>query len=157
MASWSQVETVFKRFAAADVYVINTPLWNNGIPYALKQFIDLVTQPGWTFGFDPASGYKGLMTGKHLAWSLAGLDLTLGRGKGITMYQDPAYGEVDRLSVSFDGTPVFLRGEPTGHAPDLGGAAVSIDLDLGLGSGLASYLASDLTYDYVRLNAEYTT
>ena len=64
-ASWSQVETVFKRFAAADVYVINTPLWNNGIPYALKQFIDLVTQPGWTFGFDPVSGYKGLMTGKR--------------------------------------------------------------------------------------------
>jgi glutamate N-acetyltransferase/amino-acid N-acetyltransferase len=68
-----------------------------------------------------------------------------------------AHVEVDRLSVSFDGTPVFVRGEPTGHAPDLGGAAVSIDLDLGLGSGLASYLASDLTYDYVRLNAEYTT
>jgi glutamate N-acetyltransferase/amino-acid N-acetyltransferase len=68
-----------------------------------------------------------------------------------------AHVEVDRLSVSFDGTPVFLRGEPTGHAPGLGGAAVRIDLDLGLGSGLASYLASDLTYDYVRLNAEYTT
>ena len=68
-----------------------------------------------------------------------------------------AHVDVDRLSVSFDGTPVFVRGEPTGRAPDLGGTAVTIDLDLGLGSGLASYLASDLTYDYVRLNAEYTT
>ena len=65
--------------------------------------------------------------------------------------------DVDRLSVSFDGTAVFVRGEPTGHAPDLRGAAVTIDLDLGLGDGMASYLASDLTYDYVRLNAEYTT
>jgi glutamate N-acetyltransferase/amino-acid N-acetyltransferase len=68
-----------------------------------------------------------------------------------------AHVEVDRLSVSFDGTAVFVCGEPTGHTPDLGGAAVTIDLDLGLGDGAASYLASDLTYDYVRLNAEYTT
>ncbi len=41
--------------------------------------------------------------------------------------------------------------------PELGGSAVAVELDLGLGSGSASYLASDLTYDYVRLNAEYTT
>jgi glutamate N-acetyltransferase/amino-acid N-acetyltransferase len=68
-----------------------------------------------------------------------------------------AHVEVERLSVSFDGTPVFVRGEPTGRTPELGGAAVTIDLDLGLGAGAASYLASDLTYDYVRLNAEYTT
>lgn len=62
---WAQVEAVFKRFADADVYVVNTPLWNNGIPYVLKQFIDLVTQPGWTFGFDPAKGYSGMMIGKR--------------------------------------------------------------------------------------------
>jgi glutamate N-acetyltransferase / amino-acid N-acetyltransferase len=65
--------------------------------------------------------------------------------------------ETDRLSVSFDGAPVFVRGEPTGATPVLAGSAVSIDLDLGLGDGRASYLASDLTVDYVRLNAEYTT
>ncbi len=65
--------------------------------------------------------------------------------------------ETDRLSVSFDGAPVFVRGEPTGATPVLGGSAVSIDLDLGLGDGSASYLASDLTVDYVRLNAEYTS
>ena len=65
--------------------------------------------------------------------------------------------EADCLTVSFDGTPVFVRGEPTGATPALGGTAVAIDLDLGLGAGEASYLASDLTYDYVKLNAEYTT
>ena len=61
------------------------------------------------------------------------------------------------LTVAFDGTRVFERGAPTGSMPELTGAAVSIDLDLGLGTGSAAYLASDLTYDYVRLNAEYTT
>jgi len=65
--------------------------------------------------------------------------------------------DIDTLSVAFDGTPVFRHGEPTGETPSLGGAAVSIEVDLGLGDERASYLASDLTFDYVRLNAEYTT
>ncbi|HLG09474.1 MAG TPA: bifunctional glutamate N-acetyltransferase/amino-acid acetyltransferase ArgJ [Gaiellaceae bacterium] len=65
--------------------------------------------------------------------------------------------ELDRLTVAFDDTAVFERGQPTGAVPDLAGAAVSIELDLGLGAGSAAYLASDLTYDYVRINAEYTT
>jgi glutamate N-acetyltransferase / amino-acid N-acetyltransferase len=65
--------------------------------------------------------------------------------------------ETESLTVAFDGTTVFHRGAPTGSTPDLGGASVTIELDLGLGDGQAAYLASDLTYDYVRLNAEYTT
>jgi glutamate N-acetyltransferase / amino-acid N-acetyltransferase len=65
--------------------------------------------------------------------------------------------ETERLTVSFDGTKVFDRGAPTGRQPALGGASVTIELDLGLGTGEAAYLASDLTYDYVRLNAEYTS
>jgi FMN-dependent NADH-azoreductase len=62
IAAWAAIRKVFDRFAAADLYVFNVPIWNNGIPYVLKQFIDLVTQPGWSFGFDPATGYTGLMT-----------------------------------------------------------------------------------------------
>ena len=61
------------------------------------------------------------------------------------------------LTVAFDGTTVFEAGAATGLTPELGGTAVTIDLELGLGTGTAAYLASDLTYDYVRLNAEYTT
>jgi glutamate N-acetyltransferase/amino-acid N-acetyltransferase len=68
-----------------------------------------------------------------------------------------AHLDPERLSVSFDGTPVFAQGAPTGTTPALGGAVCRIALDLGLGDGQASYLASDLSYDYVRINAEYTT
>ena len=63
----------------------------------------------------------------------------------------------DRLRVSFDGTTVFEEGGPTGLVPTLAGADARIELDLGLGEGECAYLASDLSYDYVRLNAEYTT
>ena len=65
--------------------------------------------------------------------------------------------EPDRLTVSFDGVPVYVTGTPSGTTPELGGAACRIELDLGLGDGRASYLASDLSYDYVRVNAEYRT
>ena len=35
------------------------------------------------------------------------------------------------------------------------GASCTIDLELGLGPGCAGYLTSDLSYDYVRINADY--
>ena len=68
-----------------------------------------------------------------------------------------AHLDPDRLRVSFDGTAVFEDGGPTGLVPTLDGADVRIELDLALGDGECAYLASDLSYDYVRLNAEYTT
>ena len=68
-----------------------------------------------------------------------------------------AHLDPERLGVSFDGTPVYAAGAPTGLVPELGGASCRIELDLGLGDGDAAYLASDLSYDYVKLNAEYTT
>ena len=65
--------------------------------------------------------------------------------------------DTERLTVAFDGIEVFAAGAPTGTVPELSGAVCRIDLELGLGDGAAAYLASDLTYDYVRINAEYTT
>jgi putative NADPH-quinone reductase len=32
-------------------------MWNFGIPYKLKHYIDVLTQPGQTFNFDPTTGY----------------------------------------------------------------------------------------------------
>ncbi len=61
------------------------------------------------------------------------------------------------VSLSFDGVTVFERGTPTGLVPTLGGPACHIAIELGLGPGRAGYLASDLSYDYVRINADYTT
>ena len=69
------------------------------------------------------------------------------------------YAQLDpeRVSLSYNGTPVLKNGSPEDIRPDVSGPSCSIDLELGLGSGTASYLTSDLTYDYVRINAEYTT
>lgn len=64
IAAWESARAVFDQFAAADAYVFNIPMWNSGVPYVLKQWIDIITQPGWSFGFDPEKGYTGLMEGK---------------------------------------------------------------------------------------------
>ena len=44
---------------------------------------------------------------------------------------------------------------PQNVEPPVDGATCTIELDLGLGTGTAGYLTSDLSYDYVRINAEY--
>ena len=64
--------------------------------------------------------------------------------------------ETNRVRLALNGTAVF-DGAPLGEDASVAGPSLSIDLDLRMGAGSASYLASDLTYDYVRLNAEYTT
>ena len=42
-------------------------MWNHGIPYVLKQLIDVISQPGLVYGFDPVTGYEGLVTRKRAA------------------------------------------------------------------------------------------
>ncbi len=63
--------------------------------------------------------------------------------------------EPDLLTLIFNGATVIDRGTPQGVEPELEGSECRIELDLGLGDGEASYLTSDLSYDYVRINADY--
>jgi FMN-dependent NADH-azoreductase len=65
--AWAQIGTICKRFTDADKYLFSVPMWNFGIPYVLKHYIDVITQPGYSWSFDPASGYTGLVTGKVAA------------------------------------------------------------------------------------------
>ena len=64
-AAWAELEAVFGRLTGADDLVFTVPMWNAGIPWPLKHLIDLVTQPGLAFGFDPGHGYSGLLEGKR--------------------------------------------------------------------------------------------
>jgi FMN-dependent NADH-azoreductase len=62
--AWQVVTKIAEHFKSADKYVFSLPMWNFGIPYKLKHFIDVLVQPGLTFSFTPSEGYKGLVTGK---------------------------------------------------------------------------------------------
>jgi glutamate N-acetyltransferase/amino-acid N-acetyltransferase len=63
--------------------------------------------------------------------------------------------EAERINLSYNGTVVLANGSPSDVEPEVGGTTCTIELDLGLGAGSASYLTSDLSYDYVRINADY--
>jgi FMN-dependent NADH-azoreductase len=63
-AVWAQAQQLADQFTAADAYLFSVPMWNAGVPYVFKQWIDIITQPRMLFGFDPAAGYSGLVHGK---------------------------------------------------------------------------------------------
>ena len=64
LGAWKIVEQVIEKFTSAEKYVLAVPMWNFNIPYRLKQYLDIILQPGYTFSFAPEEGYKGLVLGK---------------------------------------------------------------------------------------------
>lgn len=92
-AAWDAAVSTFQRFAAADRYLFSVPMWNAGVPYILKQFIDVITQPGLAFGFEPATGYTGLVTGK----------------KAMVVYTSAVYGPDYRRGFGSDFQTTFFR------------------------------------------------
>jgi FMN-dependent NADH-azoreductase len=81
--SFAEAERLAMRFSLADRVLISTPMWNFGIPYKLKQWFDLVIQPGLTFSFDPAQGYLPLLKDRPTIVILAsGSDFATGMNRG---------------------------------------------------------------------------
>lgn len=62
-AAWKVVEKEIALFKSPDKYVFAVPMWNFGIPYRLKQYIDIIVQPTYTFTVSD-KGYEGLVKGK---------------------------------------------------------------------------------------------
>jgi glutamate N-acetyltransferase/amino-acid N-acetyltransferase len=63
--------------------------------------------------------------------------------------------DADRATLRYNDVVVYDSGTPTDVEPDVSGPSCTIALDLALGSGAASYLTSDLSYEYVRINGDY--
>jgi FMN-dependent NADH-azoreductase len=64
--SWKQIEQAIEQFMAADVYLLTVPMWNLGIPYALKYYIDAIVQPGYLFRYTPEGQVEGLVKDKTM-------------------------------------------------------------------------------------------
>ena len=63
--AWDQIVGIANRFIAADRYLLAVPMWNSGVPYRLKHYIDVIHQPGLLWEMRPESGYFGLLQNKH--------------------------------------------------------------------------------------------
>ncbi len=63
--AWEEIKAHIARFLKADIIVISTPMWNFGIPYRLKHYIDIVWQPGFMFKYTE-NGPVGLAVGRKV-------------------------------------------------------------------------------------------
>jgi FMN-dependent NADH-azoreductase len=70
-AAWKAVIETIEHFKSGEVVVISSPMWNFSIPYRLKQYLDVIVQPGLTFSYTPEAGYTGLVTGRPAVLVLA--------------------------------------------------------------------------------------
>ena len=108
--AWAAAIATFRRFDAADRYLFSVPMWNSGVPYILKQFIDVISQPGLVFGFDPAPGYRGLLRGKKAAVIYTSAVYGDGRGPAFGAdFQAPYFREWLRWAGVTDVSEVHFR------------------------------------------------
>jgi glutamate N-acetyltransferase / amino-acid N-acetyltransferase len=65
----------------------------------------------------------------------------------------------DRITVSFNGSPVCIDGigAPGARQVDLSGADIHVVVDLGLGEGEATIRTTDLSHAYVEENSAYSS
>jgi FMN-dependent NADH-azoreductase len=96
--AFAVLERMAMRFALADRVLISTPMWNFGIPYKLKQWFDLIVQPGLTFRFDPTQGYLPLLKNRPTVVILAsGSDFVTGMNRGRIDMASPYLREALRF------------------------------------------------------------
>jgi FMN-dependent NADH-azoreductase len=132
-STWDQIVHIANRFISADRYLFAVPMWNGGIPYRLKQYIDIIHQPGLLWGLEPQTGYFGLLKDKH-----AVVVLTSGAyAQGIPT---PAFGTDHHSTYIHDWLeqagvtaidelrfqPTMLTADPAGAAEDARRRAVEL-------------------------------
>ncbi|HVY80183.1 MAG TPA: NAD(P)H-dependent oxidoreductase [Steroidobacteraceae bacterium] len=90
--AWEQVQRIIARFVSAPTLLFSVPMWNFGVPYRLKHYVDLVTQPTLTFRFSRETGYEGLVANKRavVIYSSGG-DYSPGSGNPRPDYQKPFF------------------------------------------------------------------
>lgn len=108
-ATLSLSDTLVAEIAAADTLVIGLPIYNFGVPAALKAWVDQVARAGVTFQYTEA-GPKGLLQGKRAIVAVAsggteaGSDLDFATGYlrhvlGFIGITDVTFVTADRLMV----------------------------------------------------------
>jgi glutamate N-acetyltransferase / amino-acid N-acetyltransferase len=71
----------------------------------------------------------------------------------------PVTLDAERISVSFNGSPVCIdgTGAPGARDVDLSGADIDVSIDLGVGTERASIRTTDLSHGYVEENSAYSS
>ena len=86
---WQAVRAVSMQFNAADKYVFGVPMWNFGVPYVLKHYIDVVTLAGENWTWSKAAGYQTLLSGRKALVIYASANLHAEAGPAADDFQKP--------------------------------------------------------------------
>lgn len=116
IAAWEGIRATVAHFLSFDTHVFSVPMWNFGVPWRLKQYIDVLTQPGLAFTVS-AEGVTGLAAGRRAVLVCSGaLDIRPGQ-PGAELDFQTAYM---RAWLGFIGvTDVYeLQVRPTYGSPE---------------------------------------
>ena len=111
--SWPRVEELVDQFRTADAYLLTSPMWNFGLPYRLKHWIDCIVQPGYTFAY--VDGYPApLVLGKRMVCITSrGADYSPTGPMGAYDFQEPylraIFGFVGVTDIE------FVHAQPMDH------------------------------------------
>ena len=114
--AWSEIIECIERFLSADAYLISTPMWNFGIPYMLKHYIDVILQPKYLFRYTE-KGPEGLVVNKKMI-------VITSRGGDYGNAQMRSYDLLEpylRTAFGFVGITdiIFINAQPMGMGPAL--------------------------------------
>ncbi len=98
-------DALIAEIEAADTIVIGLPIYNFGLPAALKAWLDLIARPGVTFRYT-ASGPQGLLSGKKVIVAVASGGTPIGAPMDFaTPHLNFVLGFVGLSDVSFVWAP----------------------------------------------------
>jgi FMN-dependent NADH-azoreductase len=86
---WDALRAFSRRFNSADKYVFSLPMWNFGVPYVLKHYIDIVTLPGENWTWSKAHGYGTIFAGKKALLIYASANRHEQKGPRASDFQKP--------------------------------------------------------------------
>jgi FMN-dependent NADH-azoreductase len=114
--SWEEIVRHIERFLSADAYLISAPMWNFGIPYTLKHYIDVILPPKYLFRYTE-KGPEGLVKNKKMI-------VITSRGGDYSTGQMKAYDfEEPYLRTAFGFTGIsditFISAQPMDMGPEL--------------------------------------
>ncbi len=127
LARWEAVCAVSRHFNSADKYVFAVPMWNFGIPYPLKHYIDVVTLPGENWTWSRANGYGALLAGKKALLIYSSANLHSEAGEHASDFQKPYLRRWLRFIGVNDVREITVA--PTLAEPDLVAASRAAAID----------------------------
>lgn len=120
-----------------------------------------VTVSGARTREDARKAAKAIAESLLVKTALFGNDPNWGRIACAAGYSGACMRE-ENLSISINGVPLFTRGSTQAYDRDrlrmsLSEREIDIIVELGEGAAECKYLTTDISYEYVKINAEYTT